>query len=188
MKGTFSLFLCFLFSLAAFAQGKKKDPPSPKYWEELHDTSKTALKNSPRVNKFAVQFLDGKFLPAKDSLSRRMLLDVTMPTEDGLPLNFLVFNNLLRQHDKEIDPWMGEFCRRMVFSHPDYTFLWLYHQKEKKQEHWKLYARYMGEQSSDIEYQNLVNFLHFYFGSGGKAGARLMSDLIIRESGKYRKK
>lgn len=181
-------FLLLLFSCPVFSQGKKKEPPPPKYWEELHDTSRTALKNSPRINKFAVQFLDAKFFPTNDSLSRRMLLDITMPTEDGLPLNFLVFNTLLKQHGKELEPWMGEFSRRMILSHPDYTFHWLFDQKQKKNDQWKLYARFVGSQSSAIEYQNFVNFLSFYYGSGGKAAAKQMSDLIIKESGKHRPK
>lgn len=175
-----------LFGMPVVAQIKKEVPP--KYWSELHDTAKTNLKSNPKVNKNAVLYLDGKFFPIKDSLSRRMLLDITMPTELGLPLNFFVFNGIVKQHEKEVDEMMGEFCRRMVASHPDYTFQWLYAQKEKKNELWKLYAKYVGEQSSPKEYQNFTDFLSFYFGSGGKAGARQMSDLIIKESGKFRKK
>ncbi len=185
-----SLLFCLLGVLignSVNAQTKKKEVPI-KYWEELPDTSKANLKASSLINKYAILYLDGKFFPINDSISRRMLRDITMPSEAGLPLNFMIFNTILKQHEKEMDLVLGEFCRRMITSHPDYTFQWLFSQKEKKNDLWKQYARYIGEQSTPIEYQNFTNFLSFYFGSGGKAGARAMSDLIIKESGKFRPK
>ncbi|MCC7301811.1 MAG: hypothetical protein IT233_04125 [Bacteroidia bacterium] len=187
MRYLFFFFLCSVGLPAAVAQGKKKDPPPVKYWEELHDTSRAALKNSPRVNKFALLYLEGKFIPANDSVTRRMLLDITMPTEDGLPLNFMVFNTIVKKQEDQLNPMMGEFCRRMILSHPDYTLHWLFNQMQKKNDTWKLYAKYIGEQSSPIEYQNFVNFLTFYYGSGGKAAAKQMNDLILKESKKHRK-
>ncbi len=182
------VLLVALISVPLFLLAQKKKEEPIKYWEELHDTTKTNLRTSTFVNQNAVLYLDGKMIPTDDSISRRMLLDITMPTEQGLPINFHVFNKIVKQHEKDVDQMMGEFCRRMILSHPDYTFIWLYTQNEKKNDLWKSYARYVGEQCTAMEYQNIENFLAFYFGSGGKVAARQMSTMFLKESKRYRKK
>jgi hypothetical protein len=180
-----TILLLLLFSgvgTGLFAQNKKKPPV--KYWEELHDTAKANLKNSTSLNPFALSVLNGTFLVSGDDASRKLLLDVTTQSEQGLPLHFYVFNTILKKHDPSAKEMMGEFCRRMIYAHPDYVFKYLQKDALNKGSLGNLYAQFVREQSSPIELQNLRNFLEYYFSSGSKSLKPTVDDWLKKVSGK----
>jgi hypothetical protein len=185
-----SLRLIFLLLLSvilipAFSQSKKETPP--KYWEELADTAKARYKSDKRLNPNALLYLDGKFIPLKDSITRKLLLDLSSNSEALLPVNFMVFMKIVSQHEAELDAWMGEFCTRMLYSHTDFLMKYLANQKVKKNNLYLRYAEYLA-QLAPIEFQNLRNYLEFYYATGGKADVKAMADLLMKEANSKRGK
>lgn len=187
----YPLWLIFFVQFAAvlnpaMSQTKKKEVP-PKYWEELADTARARYREDKRLNANALLYLDGKFIPLKDSITRKLLLDLSSQSEALLPINFMVFTKILSQHEAELDAWMGEFCTRMLYSHTDYTMKYLANQKLKKNNLYLKYAEYIA-QLAPIEFQNLRNYLDFYYATGGKADVKVMSELLVKEALKKRQK